>query len=210
MKNILCYGDSNTWGYIPGSQLERYPKSVRWTGVLQKLLGDEYNIIEEGLNGRTTCFEDPTWPGRNGISTFYVTMESCFPVDLIILMLGSNDAKNFFPGQPHACGSSIELYNNVIMGRGYGPDKKDPKVLLVSPIAIQNGIIRDTFDAVEAPRFVAKLAGIYKDYANRLGYYYFDAATVAEPDPADGLHMNPKSHAALAAALESEIKRIIG
>lgn len=210
MKNILCYGDSNTWGYIPGSNLERFPRNIRWTGVLQGLLGDDYHIIEEGLNGRTTCFDDPSWPGRNGLSSFYVTLESCMPVDLIIWMLGTNDAKNFFPGQPHVCGSSIELYDHMMRGRGYGSGKGDPKVLIVSPIAIQEDIVRDTFNAGDAARFASKLAGIYKKWADQLGYAFFDASSVAQPDPADGLHMNPDSHAAFARAMEAEIKKIIG
>ena len=66
MRRILCYGDSNTWGYIPASGA-RYEPDVRWTGVAQRLLGSDYTLIEEGMNGRTTVYENPLSPGRNGM-----------------------------------------------------------------------------------------------------------------------------------------------
>src|ERR1700761_1843171 len=100
-KNILSYGASNTWGFIPGSydlatQLAlRYLPHERWSGVLQQELGPDYHIIEEGLNGRTTLFDDieNNKPYRNGLSQLTVTLESHYPLDLIIFMLGTNDTK---------------------------------------------------------------------------------------------------------------------
>ena len=95
MKNVLCYGDSNTYGYIPETGL-RYPKNVRWTGVLQNLLGKNFNVIEEGCNGRTTIFDDPIEGWKNGRDYLKPCLNSHKPIDIIIMMLGSNDLKDFF------------------------------------------------------------------------------------------------------------------
>ena len=94
-KTILCYGDSNTWGYI-SSTGGRYPESVRWTGVMARELGTDYQVVEAGLNGRTTVFDDPVAPGRNGYEFLHVTMASAAPLDAMIIWLGANDSG-------HAC-----------------------------------------------------------------------------------------------------------
>ena len=95
MKTVLCYGDSNTWGYDPWTRL-RYPPSVRWTGVLAERLGPVYRVVEEGLNGRTTRWDDPMEPGRNGQMYLGPCIESHAPLDLIVVMLGTNDLKRRF------------------------------------------------------------------------------------------------------------------
>lgn len=92
-KRILCIGDSNTWGYIPGSG-ERYEKNVRWTGKLAQTLGENYEVIEEGMNGRTTAFTDKIEPGTAALDYLYPCLISQFPLDYIIVMLGTNDTKD--------------------------------------------------------------------------------------------------------------------
>src|SRR5512143_1112361 len=92
MQTILCFGDSNTWGYNPETA-ERYPPDVRWTGVLQQKLGAQYRVIEEGLNGRTTVWDDPVQPGRNGRIYLGPCLESHRPLDAVVLFLGLNDLK---------------------------------------------------------------------------------------------------------------------
>ena len=95
MRTVLCYGDSNTWGYDPATR-ERFPPHVRWTGVLATRLGAEYRVVEEGLNGRTTRWDDPIELGRNGLITLRPCIDSHRPLDLIIIMLGTNDLKRRF------------------------------------------------------------------------------------------------------------------
>ena len=95
MTTILCYGDSNTYGYNPVNGL-RYPKDVRWTGVLQKLLGEQYAVIEEGCNGRTTVFEDIAEPWKAGLGYLKPCLNTHKPIDFVIMMLGSNDLKRMF------------------------------------------------------------------------------------------------------------------
>ena len=92
MKRVLCYGDSNTWGYVPGLGV-RHPEDVRWTGVAAKLLGPDYRIIEEGMNGRTTAFDDPYYDFRNGKRGLGYALCAHAPLDLIVVGLGSNDLK---------------------------------------------------------------------------------------------------------------------
>jgi lysophospholipase L1-like esterase len=93
LKTILCFGDSNTWGWIPGPDGDRYPPEVRWPGVLQERLGDNYRVVEEALNGRMTVWDDPYEPvhDKNGKRHLAVALESHKPIDLVILMLGTND-----------------------------------------------------------------------------------------------------------------------
>lgn len=84
MTTILCYGDSNTYGYNPVNGL-RYPKDVRWTGVLQKLLGEQYAVIEEGCNGRTTVFEDIAEPWKEGLGYLKPCLNTHKPIDLSLI-----------------------------------------------------------------------------------------------------------------------------
>ena len=95
MKRVLCYGDSNTWGFIPATG-ERYPETVRWTGLLQTMLGANHQIVEEGLNGRTTVWEDPVRDFMNSAAYLGPCLLSQFPLDLIVFMLGTNDLKQRF------------------------------------------------------------------------------------------------------------------
>ena len=91
MKTVVCFGDSNTWGYMPGSDGERFPREVRWPGQLQRLLGDEWEVIAEGLNGRTATIERPDSEGRNGLPYLLPCLHSHAPVDVVVIFLGTND-----------------------------------------------------------------------------------------------------------------------
>ena len=109
MKRILCYGDSNTWGLIPGSNPhQRYSIEKRWTGILQNLRPD-LQIIEEGLCGRTTVFEDALRPGRNGLAVLPILLESHKPLDGAVVMLGTNDCKTVYRASEYTIGKGIEL-----------------------------------------------------------------------------------------------------
>ena len=91
MKTIVCFGDSNTWGYIPGSNGERFPRELRWPERLQAALGDGYEVISEGLSGRTATVERPDSEGRNGLPYLLPCLHSHAPVDLVVIFLGTND-----------------------------------------------------------------------------------------------------------------------
>jgi lysophospholipase L1-like esterase len=91
MRTLLCFGDSNTWGYVPGSNGERYPRETRWPVQLQALLGDDWEVIAEGLNGRTATFERADSEGRNGLPYLLPCLLSHAPVDVVVIFLGTND-----------------------------------------------------------------------------------------------------------------------
>src|SRR3990172_7397939 len=114
MKAILCYGDSNTWGYDPTTQ-DRFPRQVRWTGVLAQELGPEYYVIEEGLSGRTTVWDDPVEGlHKNGRTYLLPCLESHQPIDLILLMLGTNDLKMRFSVPAADIAASVGVLVDVI------------------------------------------------------------------------------------------------
>ena len=147
--NVLCYGDSNTYGYTPLTGT-RYEKDVRWTGVLQKMLGDEYCVIEEGCNGRTTIHDDPIEGWKNGYDYLKPCLNSHRPVDVVILMLGSNDLKKCFKLSAKEIAEGAEaLVREIISFTSYKQEYV-PAIILVSPPVIgeniEQSVFSDAFD----------------------------------------------------------------
>ncbi len=140
MREILVFGDSNTWGYNPHTKA-RYPEEHRWPCVLQRELGEEYHIIAEGLNGRTTVWDDPLEGGaiKNGSRYLPACLQSHMPLDLVIIMLGTNDLKHRFSltafDIANGAGVLVELVRASGCGRGEGElgVGKAPPVLLIAP-----------------------------------------------------------------------------
>ena len=208
-KRILCFGDSNTWGYIPGRG-GRYPEEVRWTGRLQALLGPDYTVIEEGQSGRTTVWDDPVENRLAGIAYLWPCMESQSPFDLLILMLGTNDTKRYFNVGSLAIAMSAGRLVGEAQRSRFGIGGKPPAVLLVSPIAIRESeIFRDSIDSENVAK-AAQFPRFFRQVADQYGCHFFDAAAVAQPSPTDGIHMEPDSHAALAEALAEQVRSILG
>lgn len=208
-KTILCYGDSNTYGFDPQNGL-RYPSKIRWTGVLQKILGSGYKIIEEGCNGRTTLYDDPYESWKNGLYHLKPCLNSHKPIDLVILMLGTNDLKQYFHASAETIGKNAETLVNVIQTFTEEKQGYQPAVILVSPPEIGSGIAASPFgdifseDAVtESKRFSV----YYRQAAEHTGCIFFDAARYIQPSPADSLHLSPSSHAVLAKGLAEVISK---
>lgn len=200
MYTILCYGDSNTWGADPRGG-GRFDRDTRWTGRLQKLLGDEYYIIEEGLNGRTTVFDDPIEEGRCGKDYLYPCLQTHKPIDLVILMLGTNDLKKRFDVSAEDIVKGAELLVKKIRYSESGPDEKSPDILLLAPPVIR-----------EIEQFEIMLAGgrekskefswRYRELAEQYGCHFLDTNTVMSVSDADGIHFEHQAHRALAEALK--------
>ncbi len=206
MFNILCYGDSNTYGTNPSGG--RWAFNERWPGILQEILGIGYHIIEEGLGGRTTVMEDYVELDKNGLRQLPISLHSHRPLDLVIIMLGTNDMKHRFSLLPEDIALGAAQLGRLVESYDYGPFCSAPKVLLVSPVHLGEGIELGpipgyTADAVEVSK---QLAPCYKAIAERFGWGFFDAATVAEPSRLDRLHMDKESHLRLAQALAEIIK----
>jgi len=203
MKNILCYGDSNTWGCKPGV-LTRHPSDVRWTGVVRKLLGSDYNIIENGINGRTTIWDDPANQCRNGLSGLGYALYCAKPLDLLVLMLGTNDlhytdAEGYYQGIKLLAQRILKANTNFPGTSEVFPDKT--RLLLVSPILM-------TEDRPSYPES-CKFATYTEKVANELGVPWINAAEFAQPSPLDGCHMDEENHRQLGIALAVKIKTII-
>lgn len=210
MKNILCFGDSNTFGYRPVTGY-RYDYNERWTGILQNLLGKEYYIIEEGLNGRTTCFEDPIEPNRNGKTALHICMGSHKPVDLVIICLGTNDLKTRFNLTVNDVARGMGALVKIIRKYDFGECYRRPQILIMSPIRIQSGV-KNTFLDSFGKESVAKsneLPAAYKEIARIHNCCFFDAGSVAEASKEDYIHLTLESHKALAGALFTEVKKIL-
>ena len=209
MKNILCFGDSNTFASHPLGG--RHPYDVRWTGRLQALLGAEYRVIEEGLGGRTTVFEDQISPGRNGRTALPMAIGTHNPLDLIIVMLGTNDLKEQYHVTTWDLARAMEQLMHIIDAYEYAPHYQKPQVLLVSPIEVGEDIENSPFGcftrAAIAPS--KEFAKIYAPVAEKYGAHFFDAASVARPSAEDQLHMDESSHRALADALAVKVREIL-
>ncbi len=203
MKNILCYGDSNTWGCNPGV-LTRHPADVRWTGVVQNLLGPEYNIIENGINGRTTIWDDPANQCRNGLSGLGYALYSAKPLDLVVLMLGTNDL-NYTDIEGYYLGIKV-LAQRILKANASFPGTSDvfpgeTRLLLVSPILVT--------DNMPSYPQSCKFADYTEKVAKELGVPWLNAAEFAQPSYLDGCHMDEENHLKLGKALAEKIKTII-
>lgn len=209
-KNILCYGDSNTFGSIPGGG--RWPLEVRWTGRLQALLESDYRIIEEGCGGRTTVWEDFLELDKNGRKSLPVALASHKPLDLVILMLGTNDMKTRFSALPADIAAGAGQLARMVLDYPYGDCYPRPQVLLVSPIQLHPDVEHSCCTGFNRASYEKSLllGEWMRREAARQGVAFFDAATVAHPSEEDKIHMQPESHAALAEALAAEVRRLLG
>ena len=207
MPNILCFGDSNTFGTNPSGG--RWPRDVRWPGALQQRLGAEYYIIEEGLGGRTTVMEDTLEPDKNGRRHLPVALRSHRPLDLVILMLGTNDMKHRFSLLPSDIAKGAAELGTLVESYPYGPAYPVPRVMLISPPHIGDGVEQSPYTGftVQAVETSKKLAPLYCALCEARGWLYLDAAQYAVPSERDSLHMEAESHLALAEAVERVIRR---
>lgn len=206
MKHILCYGDSNTFGSMTECD-GRYDYQDRWTTILSSSLGDGYRIIDEGLGGRTTVFDDPFVEGKNGYKYLGISLESHKPLDLVIIMLGTNDTKQIYNASAKSIAYGVsKLVEKIKSANGIG----NPEVLIVSPPYIEKGVGSSRFESFDesAPIKSRELAFYFKKTAEATGSYFFDAATVAHVG-SDCLHMTKDSHRALGEALSSVVREII-
>ena len=192
MKRILCFGDSNTWGFAPKDGY-RFDENTRWTGLVQKAL-PQYTIIEEGLNGRTALWDDPIEGYKNGRDYLIPCLASQSPLDLVILMLGTND---LLQGRSlEQATERLERFLSVIsMDRS--------KILLIAPPPVTLGAWVPNPQLIEDSRTFAQLCQVL---AERLGIRFADAGKWDIPLAYDGVHFTEQGHKAFAAGLLEELK----
>lgn len=211
MKSILAFGDSLTWGYDPLS-LGRHAYEDRWTSVLQKGLGHGVRVIPEGLNGRTTAYDDHLADcDRNGAKLLPSVLETHKPLDLVILMLGTNDMKRGIAGSATLAAAGMKRLVQLIRHHAWGFDFDGPDILIVAPpktcetanvpfAAMFRGALDES----------AMLASLYRDLADEAGCGFFDAGSVAETTPLDGIHLDAQNTRAIGRGLEPIVRMMLG
>jgi lysophospholipase L1-like esterase len=218
MKTIVCYGDSNTWGFTPKKMQPelknaRHPRDVRWPGRLQTILGPDSCVVEAGLNGRTTVFEDPIVPNRNGLAFFAGTVLTQAPVDLVIVMLGVNDAKTRYGASASVIAKGMERLIADAQGKQYGPGGADPEFLIAAPPPLRENItetwIKGEFTAADREKALALPAELERS-AHILRCHFLDAGKHAQLSENDGIHMDAENHAKLADAMARGVLTILG
>lgn len=208
MKRILCYGDSNTWGFNPVTR-ERYDKYERWVGQLSQALGSDYDVIEEGLGGRTTVWDDPIEGYKNGREYLIPCLESHKPLDLVIILLGTNDLKTRFSLSAFEVAEGAGVLVQIVQKSNAGVMNRSPQILLLAPPPIGKlTAYADFFEGAQAKS--RKFAEQYQRVATELGCHFLDTSTIVVSSDLDGVHWQPSEHAKLGQAVAVKVREIIG
>lgn len=215
MKTVLAFGDSLTYGANPVPNGARHAFEDRWPSTLERGLGGKARVLAEGLGGRTTASDD--WyaaADRNGARILPTLLESHGPLDMVIIMLGTNDLK------PAICGSALEAsfgmrrLVQIVRGHAAGKGEIAPQIILVAP-----PLICDTDNADMLGHFGGLAHGLKQSrqfathYAHRAKEWntgFFDASTVATPSPLDGVHLDPANTRAIGEGLVPLVKQVLG
>ncbi len=206
---VLCYGDSNTHGADPVTG-DRLPYDVRWPGAVAALLEGTARVIEEGLNGRTTVRDDPYSPGRNGLAYLVPCLDSHAPIDVVVIMLGTNDLKATFGlvASDIAAGAAT-LVDTALLAQ-CGPGNGAPQVLLVAPPALgAPNEVMELWGFAGANERNAALPRLYRAAALNAGAAFLDASAIVTADPADGIHLAADAHRALARAIAGAVRPLL-
>lgn len=210
MKSLLAFGDSLTWGFIPGTRA-RYPFAQRWPNVLQAALGAGVKVYENALNARTTVHDNPFRDHRSGLDVLPVLLEAHAPLDLVILALGSNDFHTNYGLTPMHVARGMRRLVQTVRTYQTEPGMPVPAVLVVAPPRIvktddpyYGGMFGDTYKVFD------QLAPLYRQLALEEGAHFFDAATVASAATTDGIHLTAEDTIALGKALVAPVQTILG
>ena len=216
-KHIVCLGDSNTHGSCADprdsvSGTNRYDENERWTCRLQKNLGDDYLVLEEGLSGRTTCFDDPIHEGLSALNYIYPCLKSHEDVDLLVIMLGTNDTKDRFGVNATCIGLGMaRLVKKAQAAEVWGGKK--PNILVICPPPIGEKMLQSPIAPVMGTTCVEKsrqLAAEYEKQCDLLGVHFLDAGKLGcEFNTVDYMHLTAKGHTTLADALGKLIPTLL-
>ena len=213
MTAILCYGDSNTWGF-EASTKERLGRWERWPGVLQRELGDDVHVIEEGQNGRTTVFDVPFEANRNGLTHLPVALETHHPLDVVVIDLGTNDV--FLPGVNayHAAHGAMKLAE-VVLTSDVGPAGGAPAVLVVVPPPFAPLDAWDTNESPDAGRESERLSQAFRDAAAQYAEWegidvpLLDLREHVTSSAVDGIHFEADDHRAIGSAVAGRLRELL-
>ena len=217
MKRILCYGDSNTWGVSPENLLsddrknDRYDEHTRWAGVMRDQLGSDYFVIEEGLRGRTTVFEDPLMPIRSGSAFFEMVLQTCDPVDCIIFALGTNDTKDMFAASGMVITRGMERLLLVCRNALYQTGSADAKIILACPViprADKTGTYWYGFSE-ESTRKGEELQWRYLELAKQKQCHYININEYALTYGEDGVHLDKDAHYRIGTEMAALVRQVL-
>lgn len=206
MKTILCFGDSNTYGYTPGTG-ERFDIHTRWPRKLGQLLGDSYDIVEEGMCNRTTVFSSELDPYCSALDYIIPCLISHSPIDLLIIMLGTNDTKDRYNVSAAEIGMGLETLLSKIFGF-YQARAEKIRILLVAPVPLGDVSQAVTFSNTSRDKSL-HLSEIYSKLALTYGCSFYDAGSIIHNLGCDGIHLTAIAHSKLAAGLFPIIKRML-
>jgi lysophospholipase L1-like esterase len=213
MPAVLCYGDSNTWGYTPATQ-DRMGRWDRWPGVCQRELGDDVHVIEEGQNGRTTVFDVPFEPDRNGLTYLPVSLQTHAPLDAVVISLGTNDV--FLPGVNayHAAHGAMKLAE-VALASAAGPAGGAPSVLVVVPPPFAPLSGWDLGESPDAERESQRFSQAFRDAAaaslewDQIDIPLLDLRDHVTSSPVDGIHFEAEGHHAIGVAVATAVRGLL-
>jgi len=210
-KNILCYGDSNTWGAPPDGSGKRYDRQTRWPSAMQRLLGDDYYVIEEGLCGRNTVWDDPvSEEDKNGLKQLIPILHSHAPLDLLIIMLGTNDFKHRLNVSADEIAISIGRLVNAARNRVWPHIGQAPDVLVICPPPMAETVNARDDDILKGGLDKSKqLATALRSFCDENKIRMFNAGDVIQSSPLDGVHFEAETHIKLADAIANEVRNII-
>lgn len=210
MKNVLAFGDSLTWG-ADATNVKRHAFEDRWPNALEASLDGQCRVFAEGLSGRNTAFDDySNSTERNGVKALPSILATHEPLDLVIIMLGTNDMRKHICGNAAGSAAGIAQLIRIVRNFNYQPDHKVPKILVVSPPHVLNGT-DPHFDGVMdgAIELSHQYFNQYKLVCDRDNVSLFNAATVCEPDPIDGVHLDAINTKILGVALAPIVEDIL-
>lgn len=211
-KHIVCFGDSNTHGYKAVTN-GRFDETERWTCLLQQKLGEEYLVIEEGLGGRTTCFDDPIYEGLSGLDYIFPCLMSHEPVDLLVIMLGTNDTKERFGVNPACIAQGMKRLIDKAKATTDAWGDGGPKILIVTPKNIEKEYEQTEVFGVMGRGCAEKSEGLAAEYekiARLTGCAHFDANSVVTAyNHVDYMHLTEEGHQQLAEALAERIPKLL-
>jgi lysophospholipase L1-like esterase len=206
MKTVLCFGDSNTWGYVPGSEDGRFSADIRWPRRLATALGDDWEVIAEGLNGRTATMDSPVADGRNGLMYLLPCLQSHMPLDVVVIYLGTNDAGDRYSLPAETIAGAIGRLVKVVRTSEAGPDGGAPGVLVVCPPPF--GELDPEGSFAHAAAKSRQLGRWFAEMSRELGCELIDLDGIATYSDLDGIHLDADGHAAVAAAVEERLRRM--
>lgn len=223
-RRVLIYGDSNTWGYeaqSDGKPTRRYPPDQRWTGILGKELGPDYVIIEDGLNLRTTDLDGEDWPDSivrpnafNGAKHLPVSIAANMPLDLVVIMLGTNDLQARYHRSAREIAKAAVTLARLVRASagGIGTSYPAPKVLLVSPVQIATVPVKDWNKRYMGGREKSvEFSAAFRSAARETGIPVFDAASAigGGAHEIDGVHLSNGDHRRMAIAIAPAIREVL-